>query len=163
MLYSLCCTACLWFLFILYSQLNDWFIASFPSNYSYHHFFLVSSTPILLNISFLLVLGHCSLCLEQFLYCNSLLHPHSYSLSTYSAYHEPQSFLDTLSFTLKNWLISPLWSTASVQTLLLHLEKFTELMCSQNSLTLLDHGQGSVLTVLWIPLLPCTWWRRGMN
>lgn len=49
-------TTCLWFLFVIYSQSHDWLIASFPSNQPYHLSFLVSSTHIWLNTSFLL--GH---------------------------------------------------------------------------------------------------------
>lgn len=55
-LYFLHPAACLWPLFIIYSQTHDWLIASLPPNYPYHRFFLMSSTPILLNASFLL--GH---------------------------------------------------------------------------------------------------------
>lgn len=101
----------------------------------------------------------CSLCLEQFL-CGNLPPPSSsYCLPPYSA----QSSGTVLSrhavlHSKIDWhlLSGPL---TSFRLLLLHLEKFTELRRSQNSPLLLDRGQASDLTVLWVA--PCFVFEKG--
>lgn len=77
---------CLPLIFVHPEWSTSWLSHSFISTQlPHHHSFLMSSSPTSLNVLFSLPWTLHSLCSEQFLCCNSLPHPNSYSLSAYSA------------------------------------------------------------------------------
>lgn len=77
---------CLPLIFVQPEWSASWLSHSFVSTQlPHHHCFLMLSTLTSPNVLFSLPWTVRSLCSEQFLYCHSLPHPHSYSLSAYSA------------------------------------------------------------------------------
>lgn len=77
---------CLPLIFVHPEWSTSWLSHSFISTQPpHHHSFLMSSSPTSLNVLFSLPWTLRSLCSEQFLCCNSLPHPNSYSLSAYLA------------------------------------------------------------------------------
>lgn len=140
---------CLPLIFVQPEWSTSWLSHSFISTQPpHHHSFLMSSSPTSLNVLFSLPWTLRFLCSEQFLCCNSLPHPSSYSLSAYSA--QP-------SVTISSRHPIPQWVKLADTACVTHCpmqtsvpapgRKFTELTCSQNSLSLLSCGQGPDVTV----------------